>query len=408
MARFRPGDRVVVGEGSGLDSGKHGEIRPFGERTWHDIEGEYKAPDRSREVLVRLDDGRYTHMFKNRVSREDGGPKASDGRAADPGPGSAWNRASITEREWTVGPVLGLAFTREDADKITPLAWQYLPDSAREQLESRADLWVPYVAGGRFVRIGARKARIFSRGQEFDSLAGGRGFMEDAQSIASLKGDLLEYDPVEPRRAQAGDVAIYSGRFGIRGAIRVQTRDQENEAAREGVAAPPPPTQPTQEFIVLVDTQGPEPEAVRVHANSSQEAEATVRRWWEERSVSTARVLDSFHVGSMRELIPGTSQIRVTIDPVAGTDAEDWFVVKGGPPGDEKPYTAYSMDEARAIRRDREAQARALGYKVVHVDSYDRDRNGRTESVRDHDRRQIVRGDESDPGFRPLRRRRRP
>jgi len=74
--RLKVGDRVRVSEGSGLESGVTGTIVSMwefnsnigtNERGVPNIEGYYKPVDWSREVPLKLDDGSYITMFKNRV-----------------------------------------------------------------------------------------------------------------------------------------------------------------------------------------------------------------------------------------------------------------------------------------------------------------------------------------------------
>ncbi len=57
-----------------------------------------------------------------------------------------------------------------------------------------------------------------------------------------------------------------------------------------------------------------------------------------------------------------------------------------------------------SVRSAKKAALDDLGYKLVHVNAYGRRRNGRSESVSEHERRQLVRGDTS-PSMEALRRR---
>lgn len=74
--KFRPGDRVQVAGGSGLDSDKVGtvidrsEVKTGG-RGIPALPGHYKPVDWSREVAVKLDDGSVITMFKERLKPAD-------------------------------------------------------------------------------------------------------------------------------------------------------------------------------------------------------------------------------------------------------------------------------------------------------------------------------------------------
>jgi len=71
---YRPGTRVKVAGGSGLDSDKTGTIvdrsgvQTDGRGIASNIQGHYKPTDWSREVAVKLDDGTLITMFKNRLT----------------------------------------------------------------------------------------------------------------------------------------------------------------------------------------------------------------------------------------------------------------------------------------------------------------------------------------------------
>ncbi len=72
---YRPGTRVRVGAGGGIDGGKTGTIiRPREVKTRGDgvplLPGYYKPVDWAREVAIRLDDGQIITAFKSGVFRE--------------------------------------------------------------------------------------------------------------------------------------------------------------------------------------------------------------------------------------------------------------------------------------------------------------------------------------------------
>jgi len=61
---LKPGTKVKIGFGSGIDSNKTGVIVAHGNRKY---EGQYKPVDRKKEHAIKLDSGEYITMFKNRV-----------------------------------------------------------------------------------------------------------------------------------------------------------------------------------------------------------------------------------------------------------------------------------------------------------------------------------------------------
>ncbi len=130
------------------------------------------------------------------------------------------------------------------------------------------------------------------------------------------------------------------------------------------------------------------------------------------RKLAAEELTDAFeaeaNTGNYDSLLPKKyRKLPIEIRPVAGTADEDWFEVRGGPPDDNNTFLTYSHGEARAVAADREKKAKALGYTVVHVGAYRRTKNGRRESVTDHERRQLVRVDTA-PEMAALRRRRSP
>lgn len=76
IKNYRPGTRVKVTHGSGVDSGKTGVIVPRnkiktdGRSIPTNVDGAYKPVDWSKEVAILTDDGEYITMFKNRVMME--------------------------------------------------------------------------------------------------------------------------------------------------------------------------------------------------------------------------------------------------------------------------------------------------------------------------------------------------
>ena len=71
MQRIRTGQRVEIGWGSGVDSGKTGRVAPLSEvgtnhRGIPNIPGEYKRLGREWQV-VALDEGGYTTMLSTRL-----------------------------------------------------------------------------------------------------------------------------------------------------------------------------------------------------------------------------------------------------------------------------------------------------------------------------------------------------
>ena len=75
-ASFKPGDKVKVSQGSGLDSGKVGVvvspqlIKTDGRGIPTNIQGAYKPVDWKKEVPIKFSDGTLTTMFKNRLTIE--------------------------------------------------------------------------------------------------------------------------------------------------------------------------------------------------------------------------------------------------------------------------------------------------------------------------------------------------
>lgn len=73
MARIYYGQRYKVCEGSGLDSGREGIAMNPAAYSQTFIQknepGRYKPFDRSREAILRDDDGRIFTMFKSRLMR---------------------------------------------------------------------------------------------------------------------------------------------------------------------------------------------------------------------------------------------------------------------------------------------------------------------------------------------------
>ena len=65
--------RVMITEGSGLDSGKAGVLVslstiPTDHRGIPKLSGHYRPLDRKKELAVLLDNGRLITMFKNRAT----------------------------------------------------------------------------------------------------------------------------------------------------------------------------------------------------------------------------------------------------------------------------------------------------------------------------------------------------
>lgn len=72
--RILPGMRVMICEGSGLDSGKVGKVMFPSElkrdaRGVPQLPGHYSPIDWSREAAIRLDNGMVTTMYINRLIR---------------------------------------------------------------------------------------------------------------------------------------------------------------------------------------------------------------------------------------------------------------------------------------------------------------------------------------------------
>ncbi len=53
----------------------------------------------------------------------------------------AWNSFNKTERTWAIGPILGIAMTREKADYLASKDWKSLPKPAKNRLASSVALW---------------------------------------------------------------------------------------------------------------------------------------------------------------------------------------------------------------------------------------------------------------------------
>lgn len=72
IKRLAIGTRVIISEGSGIDSNKQGiivsrDIVKYNSRGIPLLEGYYKPIDWSRESAVMLDTGRLITMFNNRL-----------------------------------------------------------------------------------------------------------------------------------------------------------------------------------------------------------------------------------------------------------------------------------------------------------------------------------------------------
>lgn len=78
VGRFKTGDKVVITEGSGVDSGKSGivvdrsEVKTSGNLVPTNVKGAYKPVDWSREIAIKLENGDLITMTRNRVEHSKG------------------------------------------------------------------------------------------------------------------------------------------------------------------------------------------------------------------------------------------------------------------------------------------------------------------------------------------------